>query len=163
MARLIAFFLILTFFAGAAARADDRPQEFVFPAAIEVTPVTRAQWDRSSPESAYLGIRAANLADDAEWILAGFAPQDREKVATYLNNAEMRSANLKAQRAIVGEAIKSAVAYKSHVILIVVAQEAGGSSYGKPVPMIETAEGWALTNALMDDPLFGKLMEGKLK
>jgi hypothetical protein len=163
MARLIAFILVLTFLAGAGARADDRPQEFVYPAAIEVSPVTQEKWDRSSPESAYLGIRAANLADDAEWILAGFAPQDREKIVSYLSNAEMRAANVKAQRAIVSETIKSAVTYKSHVILIVVAQEAGGFSYSKPIPMIETAEGWALTNALRDDPVFGKLMEGKLK
>jgi hypothetical protein len=146
----------------ACAQANDRPQEFVFPTAIEVVPVTRAQWDRSSPESAYIGIRAANLADDSGWILAGFAPGDREKVDGYLKNVEMRAANAKAQRAIKRERIESALTYKSFVILIVKVEETGGVRYTKPVPMVETADGWALTNALQADPVFEALMQGKL-
>ena len=147
----------------ACAQADDRPQEHVFSEPIAVTPVTREQWDRSSPESAYLGVRAANLADDADWILAGFTPDDRAKVSGYLGDPGMRAANAKAQRAISGERILSALSYKSHVILIVEVSEAGGFKYSKPVPMIETAEGWAVSNALAADPVFGELMQGKLK
>ena len=141
-----------------AARAGERPEKHDLPVPVEVLKVERADWDRTSPESAYFGIRSANLADDGDWILAGFAPDDRQNVHAYLQNPDMRAANSRAQRAVTRELISELLTYKGFVIVAIEAEESEGRSYHKFIPMTETAEGWAVTNVLRSDPEFQALL-----
>lgn len=128
---------------------------------IEVQSIERSRWDRASPELAYHGVRSANLADDPDWILSGFATADRETVAGYLRSTEMRAANARVQRGIERETIIGRVRHKEFVILVIEAHERGGNTYRRFVPMAHTPEGWAVSNALRADPVFTTLQGSK--
>lgn len=143
---------------GAPANARDLPPMRKAEPPIAVAPVERAKWNRTTPEQAYLGVRAANLAHDAEWILAGFTAADRPTVSHHLANAEMRRANARIQRNIESETIIGTVSHKDHVILVIQAREKSGTSYRRFVPMLKTGDGWAVSNALKDDAVFKALL-----
>jgi hypothetical protein len=124
---------------------------------ISVAPIERARWSRATPELAYMGVRAAHLADDAQWILASFAPADRNVIEGYLRDADMRAANARIHRGVVREEIVGRVSHRDYVILLVETHEASGLTYTRSIPMVSTPEGWAVTNALRDDPVFQAL------
>jgi hypothetical protein len=139
-------------------RAELPPFE-ALAAPLVVAVVERAAWQRATPEDAYRGVRTAQLRDDVDWILDGFADTDRAKVAGYLAKPDVRATNARIMKDIVSEEIRGRYAYKDHVILVLSATLASGKAYQRLVPMVRVAKGWSVSNALADDPMFAQLMK----
>ncbi len=129
----------------------------VYDPPIEVHPVARDDWDRSTPEKAYAGIFAANRSGDIDWMLATFAPSERQEMRAQMT-AEAVEKNRLFMRTVVRELIRERIEYGPYVILITQSELPSGEKWGSPNPMIETPEGWALTNTLASDPFFSQVV-----
>lgn len=120
---------------------------------IDIRPVRRenAGWD--TPLDAVRSDYSAWIADDSEWILSNFAPQDRPAIRRMLADPGQRAANLNVLRRTGLLSIAGRVTRGRYVILW--AERAGAS---QPFPLIftlvRTDAGWKRTNDLSGDPIF---------
>lgn len=123
---------------------------------IEAPP---GQVDRSSPVASYRTVFAANRGGAKEAILEQFTPEDRAGVAARMDEESLRR-NRVYFESMVEERIAEVVEYGPFRILIIVAKLEDGDVHVRNVPMVETAEGWLCTNALVKDVFLNFLVEG---
>lgn len=128
-------------------------QKPALPQAVQI--IEREDWDRSSPISSYHGIHSANHKNDVDWIVASFAPGERETVRQMAEDPAMLANNRKLHERIAQETIIKRVPYKEdYVILFVDVDLTDGRTFQAQYPFKQTAEGWLMTNDLADDPNF---------
>jgi hypothetical protein len=117
------------------------------------------QWDRSSPESSYRAVLYANRSGSQERILAQFAPDERATVQARMDEEALRR-NKQYFDSVTEETIAEVVEYGQYRVLVVVSRFRDGDVAVRNVPMIQTPEGWLITNALVKDVFFNYLVEG---
>ncbi len=128
--------------------------------AIEVKMISRERWDRSTPEKSYFGVHSANKNGDVEWIVAGFAPAERDSIRKYVGDKQLLDANTALFRSITRETIIKKVTYGDYVILVLEARRSDGRRFLRNIPFKSVGRDWLVTNDLSADPVFLGLKSG---
>jgi hypothetical protein len=140
--------------------ADPGIREITLAPPISVTPIVRTNWDRSTPEAAYLGAYSANKAADKAWIIETFAPAERDTVARNVNDQQLLAGNTAIFAGIATETIQKRVEYGSYVILVVEARGKDGRRFLRNIPFKPVDGQWFVTNDLASDEMFLRLKSG---
>jgi hypothetical protein len=150
----LASFLLLVSSAFAAARSEATIREVALAPPMSVEPINRDGWDRSTPEKSYLGAYSANKAADKAWIIATFAPTEREAIAKNVNDEQLLDANTALFASIAEETIQRRVEYATYVILVVEARRNDGRRFPRNIPFKPVDGQWFITNDLASDRVF---------
>ena len=126
---------------------------------LRVVDVTEADWRRSSPESSYRGMLSAAKSGDLEWILASFAPQDRERVKAVLSDPGARQRHHDFHKQVVHSEINMRIDYGEYAILLVTERQKNGRTITSEVAMKKFSAGWLGTNDLHEDAFFVMVLE----
>lgn len=119
---------------------------------IALPDVAREAVDRTTLEGALASDVAAFRADDAEWILENFAPEDREKIAQQLEREDLRARNKAALGHIRSMEIWGMATYGEYGLVM---YRYDGDSTGGLVPTFtKVGDEWKRTNVLSADEVF---------
>jgi hypothetical protein len=136
-----------------------QPSDFVqivLPGRLYSPPIKLPPAKKSSRHDTPLATAAAdfsaNKADDADWILSGFAPGDRLEVLKMLNDSDIRKRNRGIFQKLGARYVTGEASYQKYLLLFV----ADGSPSADPKVMTveKAAGGWLRTNALSRDETF---------
>lgn len=134
-------------------------ESIIFDPAKEITEIDEKKWDKSSPESSYRGIYTANKRGNAEWIIRGFVPLERERIRNMVTNKELLDKNTMVHSSISKEYLVQEIFYGNYIILMVFHVNKNGDQWPMDYTFKETKEGWLLTNKLSQDLFFSKVIE----
>jgi hypothetical protein len=138
-------------------KARDDIVEVTLPGRLFATPfpvpdVTRDAVDRTTLEGALASDVAAFRADDVEWILENFAPEDQEKIAQQLEREDLRARNKAALDHIHSMEIWGTATYGQYGLVM---YRYDGDSTGGLVPTFtKVGDEWKRTNVLSADEVF---------
>ena len=116
-------------------------------------PVQALAGPGATPEAALAADYAANLAGDANAIVAGFAPEDRDDIRALVEDPDMLARNTAMSRDLERMAITGQVMLGEHTLLLI-SHWYDGVPWPAVYSFVETPEGYLRTNALSDDPAF---------
>ncbi len=116
-------------------------------------PVQPVAGPRATPEAALAADYAANLAGDANAIVAGFAPQDRDDIRALVEDPDMLARNTATSRDLERMAITGQVLLGDHALLLI-SHWYDGVPWPAVYAFVETPEGYLRANALSNDPAF---------
>ena len=122
--------------------------------------ISRQNWDRSTPETSYLGAHAANEIADARWIVDTFAPDERKAIEQRVADKQLLDANTRLFRSMVSETITEKILYRGYVILVIEAVRSDGRRFLRNIPMKLVGRDWFMTNDLASDKVFLGLKSG---
>ena len=108
---------------------------------------------RATLEAALAADYAANLAGDANAIVAGFAPQDRDDIRALVEDPDMLAQNTATSLDLERMAITGQVMLGEHTLLLI-SHWYDGVPWPALYTFVETPEGYLRTNALSNDPAF---------
>ena len=124
----------------------------LFAPPIPLPTVTRETVDRTTLEGALASDVAAFRADDAEWILENFAPEDQDKITQQLEREDLRARNKAALGHIHSMEIWGMATYGEYGLVM---YRYDGDSTGGLVPSFtKVGEEWKRTNVLSSDEVF---------
>lgn len=124
----------------------------LFTPPVPLPDVTRDAVDRTTLEGALASDVAAFRADDAEWILENFAPEDQDKIAQQLEREELRARNRAALSHIHSMEIWGVASYNDYGLVM---YRYDGDSTGGLVPTFtKVGDEWKRTNVLGSDHVF---------
>jgi hypothetical protein len=124
----------------------------LFAPPIPLDTVTRETVDRTTLEGALASDVAAFRADDAEWILENFAPEDQDKIAQQLEREDLRARNKAALGHIHSMEIWGMATYGEYGLVM---YRYDGDSTGGLVPTFtKVGDEWKRTNVLGSDDTF---------
>lgn len=120
---------------------------------IELAPIEQNAWNRSTPESSYRGLWTAYKQGNAEWILRGMTPEERERKRDLVNNRETLAKNTAVYGSIDRQFILQKIFYGDYVILRIASKSRSDrGTFDQDIVYKQTTEGWLFTNELAEDP-----------
>ena len=124
----------------------------LFAPPIPLPTVTRETLDRTTLEGALASDVAAFRADDTEWILENFAPEDQGKIAQQLEREDLRARNKAALGHIHSMEIWGMATYGEYGLVM---YRYDADSTGGLVPTFtKVGDEWKRTNVLGSDEVF---------
>ena len=114
-------------------------------------PISKQSVDWNSPIDAAVADFSAFKADDSNWILEDFVPEEENEVRSLLANKDAHQQNRDIFEARTERDVTGQVRYKEYAIVF-----ARDSGQAHPVPLTfkQTSYGWKRTNALSKDETF---------
>lgn len=131
----------------------EKPAELVLPGELfdppRAAPIRKkTEADLATVEKAFATEKSAIIADDEEWILSNWVPEERETLRRFLENKEMRKKNRDFMTRYKDMKISGIVELKGHALVLI---EGQGMVFS-----YRNVEGrWLRTNALFADGDFG--------
>ena len=115
------------------------------------TPISKQAANWNTPIDAAVADFSAFKADDSDWILRDFVPEEQEDVRSILDNKDAHEQNKTTFGARTERDITGQVKYKQYVIVFT---RDTGQDHPVPLTFKQTSSGWKRTNALSHDEPF---------
>lgn len=129
----------------------------------KVFPITRKQASWATPEDAMKSVFSAFKADDVDWVIKNFPPDEQQKVKDMDNDKEIRDRNKQFFDKYDYYSLKYDVEYKNYHILII---KFPGEKNFDAYDFKQTPNGWKQTNELSYDgtehTILQAAMEGQI-
>ena len=115
------------------------------------TPISKQAANWNTPIDAAVADFSAFKADDSNWILADFVPEEEKNVRSLLNDKDAHQQNRRIFETRTERDITGQVKYEQYVIVFV---RDTGQDHPVPLTFKQTSSGWKRTNALSKDETF---------
>ncbi len=116
---------------------------------------SQAKWD--TPLDTAQSDFSATKADDDEWILENFLPEDREEIREFLGNPAIRERNKTAFEEKDSREVLGKVEYQDYTLLFI---RESRDTNTMPMTFKNSPEGWKRTNALSADETLDVVFAG---
>jgi hypothetical protein len=119
---------------------------------LKLAPVTKATAKYDTPAAAAAADFSAEKADDADWIVSMFAPDDRADVKSMLADKSIRARNRGIFAHKDARYLRGQATYKNYVLLFII--EGKLDNTPQVLTLVKTPDGFRRTNALSSDDTF---------
>ncbi len=117
----------------------------------ELSPISRDQADRNSPEGAVRSDFSAWKADDVAWIKANFAAGEQAALAQVLADDEIRAGSKAGFATLNSVFLWAVVRYEDYALALITYGQVEDRSRGMAAALVQEDGAWKRTNALSAD------------